>query len=589
MRRTASTTLLALFGALALVGCRHQVSEPLEDDTHAEERAFAGDELGESFVDADDDLVSPALETSGGANRVAVMLDVAEGHAHPTLRARGVDGTVFGPWVDVEWTFDELGALAGRAVLDDVWLAVQVAVPKSEQEAVAHLTYAAAFVDDVAAPEVDLEESESGAELSAALAFVGVQPRSAWGARNHTCSTTDASRYRMALHHTAAKAISNVELAMRQAQAYHMDGRGYCDIAYHFGVSQDGRVFELRPLPYRGGHTLNNNTGNVGIVFLGCFDGACGNDQPTEALLNAGAGIVRMMHLTEGIEINADRVRGHRDHAGAQTACPGGTLYPRLEEIRQRARDMGNTPAEPPPPAPTGCGVLTSGAQLLKGQSMTSCDGRFVLAHQGDGNVVLYHGSTALWSTGTHGTNTGTFAMQGDGNLVLYTAWGSAIFATGTHGKTNAYLRVQDDGNLVVYQGSAALWSTGTFVAAPPPPPPPPPAGCGVANGGTSFAPGQGVTSCDGRFTFVHQGDGNVVLYKQGAPLWSTGTHGTSTSTLAMQGDGNLVLYRTNGSARWSTGTHGNNGARLAVQDDGNVVVYRSNGTAIWSTGTHGH
>ena len=113
----------------------------------------------------------------------------------------------------------------------------------------------------------------------------------------------------------------------------------------------------------------------------------------------------------------------------------------------------------------------------------------------------------------------------------------------------------------------------------------PAPAGCGLLASGASLAPGQSRASCDGRFVFVHQHDGNVVLYQGGTALWASHTAGTATSTLVMQGDGNLVLYKTGGAARWSTATHGHPGARLAVQNDGNVVVYEGS-TPLWATGT---
>jgi cell wall-associated NlpC family hydrolase len=51
-----------------------------------------------------------------------------------------------------------------------------------------------------------------------------------------------------------------------------------------------------------------------------------------------------------------------------------------------------------------------------------------------------------------------------------------------------------------------------------------------------------------------------------------------------MQCDGNLVIYR-NGKPLWSSKTAGQPGAVLSVQNDGNVVIYRS-GKALWSTGT---
>jgi hypothetical protein len=67
----------------------------------------------------------------------------------------------------------------------------------------------------------------------------------------------------------------------------------------------------------------------------------------------------------------------------------------------------------------------------------------------------------ALWATHT---TTGTMAyMQPDGNFVLYDANGKALTGSGTSTSPGAYLAVQNDGNVVVYLGSTALWSTGTW------------------------------------------------------------------------------------------------------------------------------
>ena len=117
----------------------------------------------------------------------------------------------------------------------------------------------------------------------------------------------------------------------------------------------------------------------------------------------------------------------------------------------------------PAPTAPSGCGVLAPGAALGENQGVTSCDGRFTLVQQGDGNLVLYMaGKGALWSSGTNGTWGRTTAMQEDGNLVMYTPDGKPVWYTGTHGHAGAWLNVQNDGNVVIYQGSKALWNTKT-------------------------------------------------------------------------------------------------------------------------------
>lgn len=120
-------------------------------------------------------------------------------------------------------------------------------------------------------------------------------------------------------------------------------------------------------------------------------------------------------------------------------------------------------PIPAPTPAPTGCGVLGPNQTLSAGQSKTSCDGRFTLAMQTDGNLVLYQaGRGAIWHTSTNGKGGQRAVMQGDGNFVLYTASNYPLFHTHTNGRAGAWLAVQGDGNLVVYEGGTARWSSGT-------------------------------------------------------------------------------------------------------------------------------
>ena len=111
----------------------------------------------------------------------------------------------------------------------------------------------------------------------------------------------------------------------------------------------------------------------------------------------------------------------------------------------------------------TACGSATGTTYFWAGDLLTSCDGRFSLVMQGDGNLVLYqNGGSALWSTSTHGNSGAWAAMQTDGNLVVYSSGGSALWASGTQSYPGAELVVQGDGNLVIYDGSSAVWATGT-------------------------------------------------------------------------------------------------------------------------------
>ena len=119
-------------------------------------------------------------------------------------------------------------------------------------------------------------------------------------------------------------------------------------------------------------------------------------------------------------------------------------------------------PPTPAPPPPSGCGALRSGVTLGANQSVTSCDGRFSLVMQGDGNLVLYKQGRWIWQTATNGRGGQRAVMQPDGNFVLYTASNAPLFSTRTNGAVGAWLAVQNDGNLVVYLGSSPRWASNT-------------------------------------------------------------------------------------------------------------------------------
>lgn len=114
--------------------------------------------------------------------------------------------------------------------------------------------------------------------------------------------------------------------------------------------------------------------------------------------------------------------------------------------------------------------ILKPNQGLSAGQSLSSNDGRFSLAMQTDGNLVLYwNGHGALWSTNTWNSQGKLAWMQDDGNFVLYTTttptYGYSLWSTDTYGPPGAYLALQNDGNLVVYDadGVTALWNSGTW------------------------------------------------------------------------------------------------------------------------------
>lgn len=107
-----------------------------------------------------------------------------------------------------------------------------------------------------------------------------------------------------------------------------------------------------------------------------------------------------------------------------------------------------------------------------------------------------------------------------------------------------------------------------------------------VLNSGDTMRPGDYKLSGEKHSSLVLQADGNLVLYRNFRPVWSSMTSGRNIDRLDLQGDGNLVLYGPSNQVVWHSGTFGQGVSRLAIQADGNMVLYKTDGTPTFSTST---
>jgi len=202
------------------------------------------------------------------------------------------------------------------------------------------------------------------AAISTAATTVAVPTvisRAAWGARAPACAADVASTLVGAVvHHTAdPNTYSTVDEAMariRADQAYHIDGRGWCDTGYNFIVDKWGNIYEGRANSLTeaiiGVHAGGFNTGTVGVAMLGTYDST-----PPAAMVASVAQIIGWRLGAYGIDptgtmqyktgvgensrfknqtVTLPRVFGHRDVA--YTDCPGNGGYAALGTIRQAAK-----------------------------------------------------------------------------------------------------------------------------------------------------------------------------------------------------------------------------------------------------------
>lgn len=131
---------------------------------------------------------------------------------------------------------------------------------------------------------------------------------------------------------------------VRGVQNYHMDSKGWNDIAYNFVICQHGYVFEGRGINVTNGAN-GTNAGNFSSHAVMWLDGQ-GNDftgAEKQAFLQCVA------HIARHSDAPNDAI-GHRDHKS--TECPGDERY---HWIRNSVPQAGGTPQTgPTPPSPEG-------------------------------------------------------------------------------------------------------------------------------------------------------------------------------------------------------------------------------------------
>jgi hypothetical protein len=110
------------------------------------------------------------------------------------------------------------------------------------------------------------------------------------------------------IHHT----VSPPDRTIESIASYHVNGRGYPGIAYHFVIKDNGKIYQTNYLKTVSAHTYGQNGHTVGVALQGDFT----DKSPPQKQLDAGRNTV--MYLKKQGDWG---VAKHRDFV--QTACPG--------------------------------------------------------------------------------------------------------------------------------------------------------------------------------------------------------------------------------------------------------------------------
>ena len=152
-----------------------------------------------------------------------------------------------------------------------------------------------------------------------------ITPRADWGARPAGPGMTPHELDRITVHHAGAHEGTTGPARFRAWQAWHMEGRGWPDLSYHYVIGIDGTVYEGRSPQYRTDTATGyDTTGHLQIVVEGNFE----VDHPTEAQLDSLATVLAWAAVA--FAIDPATVAGHRDHGAS--VCPGAQLYALLAD-----------------------------------------------------------------------------------------------------------------------------------------------------------------------------------------------------------------------------------------------------------------
>jgi hypothetical protein len=378
-------------GARALLTPRATEDEAAEESVDPAEEPVVADALTE-----DGRVLTPSVATEG-VQTLGVTWPQGADAAELAPRARTLSAGEWSGWSELDVADDgpDEGTADARAErrggTDSFWIgeadAVQLSFAATGAGGPADLDLTlvgSALVEPAGAATARSSAASGEAVFSNAVATTpraaatvvpaastpGVITRAQWGAQAPVCSPDVAgSLVGAVVHHTAgSNSYGSVAAAMQQIrndQAYHIGGRGWCDIGYNFVVDKWGNIYEGRvgsmTKAVIGVHAGGFNTGTVGVAMLGTYDAA-----PSAATQDAVGRVIGwrlgvysrdpqgwMSYATGNGEnsryknqtVSLPRVFGHRDVS--YTACPGNGGYAALGTIRAVAAANLGVPAMP--------------------------------------------------------------------------------------------------------------------------------------------------------------------------------------------------------------------------------------------------
>ncbi|XP_039485778.1 peptidoglycan-recognition protein SD [Drosophila santomea] len=167
---------------------------------------------------------------------------------------------------------------------------------------------------------------------------VPIVTRAEWNAKppNGAMDSMATPLPRAVIAHTAGgDCADDVTCAqhLRNLQNFQMTRQKFSDIAYHYLIGGNGKVYEGRSPSQKGAFAAPNNDGSLGIAFIGNFD----KQAPSQAALDAAKELLQLAVKQEQL-LESYKLLGHRQVTA--TLSPGDALYALIQQWPHWSEEM---------------------------------------------------------------------------------------------------------------------------------------------------------------------------------------------------------------------------------------------------------
>jgi hypothetical protein len=158
---------------------------------------------------------------------------------------------------------------------------------------------------------------------------IDVGRRSAWGWKSTEKRVPEHTISKITIHHGGVSFSDDRDPVeyLRSLQDWSREEKSWMDIPYHFAIDLKGKVYEARPLRFPGDtNTSYNPRTHALILVVGNYEVRELTEVQFESLAKLTA------FLATEFSVDLPDIRGHKDYAPGETACPGGNIYRYLED-----------------------------------------------------------------------------------------------------------------------------------------------------------------------------------------------------------------------------------------------------------------